>query len=405
MFNLQNDLARASSASIELNQNLQVRDLLPRIKALRKKLDTENMAQFKAIIENGDYETAKQIIDLHYIEYPNFYERLRSEMAKQQDEGEDKKSMALINSLLNDLSTASGNMETGKYIRNQNNIPYINQKISSFRQKNMQLFDIQDELTRTKNIANESKKASADLKQLTTLNMVLLVIMILLTVVLLVVVLMKNFGLEKNVARLESNFNSFQETFQVLESATAVPTEQPAVTPTVPIPPTVVPNEPVPLGELQTQEESAQLTADALLSPADLHLRSLVGSNVTLNLDLNVDLFGDELMTEDKKFGVVIANIQNIPAKLVEYSDTMVNVEIPFNIGKSRLANNNLMVTRGTNIRQFTSPPSESATVFISQTEMNLLTAASGCGEAIESFCNGSVSLWIQRDKVVTYIQ
>ena len=209
MFDLQNNLARASSASIELNQKLQVRDLLPRIKALRKKLDTENMAQFKAIIENGDYETAKQIIDLHYIEFPGFYERLRSEMAKQQDEGEDKKSMALINSLLNDLSTASGNMETGKYIRNQNNIPYINQKIASFRQKNMQLFDIQDELVRTKNIANESKKASNDLKRMTTLNLVMLVIVIVLTVALLAVVLMKNFGLEQNVARLEDNFSRF----------------------------------------------------------------------------------------------------------------------------------------------------------------------------------------------------
>ncbi len=72
LFATQNELARASSASIELNLNLQIRDLLNRIKALRKKLDTENMAQFKAILSNGDYDTAKQIIDLHYLENPLF---------------------------------------------------------------------------------------------------------------------------------------------------------------------------------------------------------------------------------------------------------------------------------------------------------------------------------------------
>ena len=406
MFNLQNDLARASSASIELNQKLPVRDLLPRIKALRKKLDTENMEQFKALIENGDFEAAKEIIDLHYIEYPAFYERLRTEMSRQQDEGEDKKALALINSLLNDLSTASGNIETGKYLRNQNNIPYVHQKISSFRQKNMQLYDIQDELARTKNLANESRKASKDLQRLTTLNLVLLVVVIVLSVTLLTVVLIKNFNLDRNVARLEANLSNFQKTYIAAEQATPIPTQPPLPTATIEITPTEMPIAVAPLITDTEAVPAAQLTEDALLSPADLHLKSLIGKDVVFNLDGNVDLYGDELMTPEKKLGVVINYVQNVPGKLIGYTDKMVNLEIPFNIGKSQISASTMQnVARQTNIRQYSETPSGTPPVFISQTEIVLTAPATNCGATAESFCNGTISVWIPREKIETSIK
>lgn len=402
LFALQNELARASSASIELNLNLQVRDLLQRIKALRKKLDTENMAQFKAIVENGDYDTAKQLIDLHYLENPQLYERLRTEMKHQQAEGDDKKSMALINSLLNDLSSGGGNMETGKYIKNQNNIPYINQKISSFRQKNAQLFDIQDELIRTKNLANDARKASADSKHITMINVILLIVVIVMSVVLLAVILAKNFGLENTVTRLETNLASFQETYEANEKKTPLPIIFPTAIPQA----TSLPTQTLPVAPTVSQKEEIPLTADPNLSPADRHLNSLVGSPVTFNLDGNVDLFSDNMLTEDKKVGIIINYLQNVNGVLIGYNERAINLEIPFNIGRSQISPSNMMnVVRGTNIRQYSDVPAETTAIFITQTEVMLTSPATDCTDSKFSFCHGTISVWIPRTSIESTIK
>lgn len=402
LFALQNELARASSASIELNLNLQIRDLLNRIKALRKKLDTENMAQFKAIVENGDYDTAKQIIDLHYLENPQLYERLRSEMKHQQAEGDDKKSMALINSLLNDLTSGGGNMETGKYIKNQNNIPYINQKISSFRQKNAQLFDIQDELIRTKNLANDARKASADSKHITMINVILLVVVIVMSVVLLAVILAKNFGLESTVTRLESNLSSFQATYDANEKATPLPIIFPTSIPQATAMPTVT-QETVPT---MAPIEDTSPTADPNLSAADRHLNALIGAQVSFNLDGNVNMYDDNTLTEEKKVGIIINYLQNVNGKLIGYDAQAINLEIPFNIGRSQISSSNMMnVVRGTNIRQYSDVPAETTAIFITQTEVVLTSPASDCTDSQFPFCHGTISVWIPRSSIEASIK
>ncbi len=72
-------------------------------------------------------------------------------MNHQQDEGDDKKSMALINSLLNDLQPAAGTWKPANISRIRTIFPILTRKfpVSGKRMPNL---DIQDELTRTKTL-------------------------------------------------------------------------------------------------------------------------------------------------------------------------------------------------------------------------------------------------------------
>ena len=68
---------------------------------------------------------------------------------------------------------------------------FLNQKISEFRQKNIQLFDIQDELIRTKSLAHDSKKSLFGVKQVTGIILFLLILVVILSIGLLTVTLAK----------------------------------------------------------------------------------------------------------------------------------------------------------------------------------------------------------------------
>ncbi len=327
-------------------------DKITRIKGLRKKIDAENLFRLRNTIESGDYTGANQTIDLHYMENPPLYDRLREEIIIRQNDDEDRKSMALVNTLLTDLSGNSGYPESGKLFKNQKNIPYLNQKIAEFRQKNIQLFDIQDELIRTKSLAHDSKKSLFGVKQVTRIILFLLVLVVILSIGLLTVILAKNYGMERNIARIENNVISFQNTYVAYENATELPSSTPlpetTMVPTVTIAASSIPT------EVLTSVPVIELTTDAMLSPSDLHLKSLLGQKVVFDLDGNVDLFADEAMTPEKKLGTVINYAQSISGTLAGYTDTAVNLHAPFNIGRSQISiSTYLNVARSTNIRQF----------------------------------------------------
>ena len=112
-------------------------------------------------------------------------------------------------------------------------------------------------------------------KQVTGIILFLLILVVILSIGLLTVTLAKNYGMSRNIARLESNIVNFQNTYVSYENATDLPTLTPLVetpmVPTVTIAASLIPTHAL------TSVPVVELTADAMLSPSDLHLKSLLG--------------------------------------------------------------------------------------------------------------------------------
>lgn len=399
-------IQKLTEAGVVVSQEVfdRISDKLIRIKGLRKKLDSDNLFRLRNMIENGDYKNANQIIDEHYMENPPLYDRIREEILSRQKDDEDKKSIALINAVLTDLSGNSDYSETGKYLKNQQNVPIVQQKIYEFRQKNIQLFDIQDELIRTKSIAHDSKKSLFGVKQNTGIILFLLILVILFSIGTLTVILAKNFSVARNIAKVEKNLNSFQETYLAYANATDLPTMTaipvtptvPAATPTSTVIPTVIPTADISVGSVTS----------VALSPADEHLQALVGKKVLFDLNGNVSLFADEAMTPERQLGTVINFVQGMNGVLVNYNDKAVHLQSTFNIGRSQISISTYKnVSRSTNIRMFSDVPSATTPVFISQIEFVLVEPASACTSGNQEFCHGLISFWVSRDQIESSIK
>jgi len=310
----------------------------------------------------------------------------------------------LINAVLTDLSGNSDYSETGKYLKNKQNVPIVQQKIYEFRQKNIQLFDIQDELIRTKSIAHDSKKSLFGVKQNTGIILFLLILVILFSIGTLTVILAKNFSVAQNIAKVEKNLNSFQETYLAYANATDLPTMTaipvtptvPAATPTSTVIPTVIPTADISVGSVTS----------VALSPADEHLQALVGKKVLFDLNGNVSLFADEAMTPERQLGTVINFVQGMNGVLVNYNDKAVHLQSTFNIGRSQISISTYKnVSRSTNIRMFSDVPSATTPVFISQIEFVLVEPASACTSGNQEFCHGLISFWVSRDQIESSIK
>ena len=399
-------IQKLTEAGVVVSQEIfdKIGDKLTRIKGLRKKLDADNLFRLRNTIENGDYKNANQVIDQHYMENPPFYDQLREEILSRQKDDEDKKSIALINAVLTDLSSNSDFSETGKYFKNQKNIPIIQQKIYEFRQKNIQLFDIQDELIRTKSIAHDSKKSLFGVKQNTGIILFLLILVILFSIGTLTVILAKNFSVAQDIAKVDKNLNSFQETYLAYANATDLPTMTAVpVTPTVPaatLTSTAIPT------AFPTEVLNVESVAPAALSPSDEHLQALVGKKVLFDLNGNVSLFADEAMTPERQLGTVINFVQGMNGVLVNYNDKAVHLQSTFNIGRSQISISTYKnVSRSTNIRMFSEVPSATTPVFISQIEFVLVEPASACTSGDQEFCHGVISFWVPRDQIETSIK
>ncbi len=378
-------------------------DKITRIKGLRKKLDTENLFALRKMIEDGDFLTATNQIEAHYLENPALYDHLREEILARQKDREDRKSLALINTLLTDLSGNSEYPETGQLLANPNNLPMLKQKVTEFRRRNIQLFDLQDEMVRTKSMVQENRKAMFGVKQLNGVILFLLGLVLALSIGLLVVMLIKNFSLEQNIARLESNLSGFQQTYEAYQNATDLPTVTPLPATVTPVPPTA---EPSPVPTEISIVVPPDTTVDENLSPADAHLKALLGQKIVFDLNGNVDLFADEALSQDRKLGTVINYAQNLSGTLVGYTDTVVNIVSPFNIGRSQISiSTYLNVARSTNIRQYSEVPGATSPIFISQIEMVLAEPATACTDGGQEYCHGMISFWVERNKIETTIK
>ena len=98
-------------------------------------------------------------------------------MAFQERNDEDQRTLAIINTVVNDLYHNSGNLETGKLLKNQGNIPYISQRLSDYRQRNAQMIEMQSELMNTKEFAMRAARSIQEGKRLSALTILIAVVM------------------------------------------------------------------------------------------------------------------------------------------------------------------------------------------------------------------------------------
>lgn len=419
LYTCQIDIARAGNASLELRQNPALRDLLGRIKMLRKKLDNENLLKFRRLLAERDYGAVQQIIDDHYIEFPEMYERLRAELNFQERNDEDQKVLSVINTVVNDLYHNSGNLETSKFFKNQGNVPYISQRLADYRQRNAQLIDIQDELIRTKNLAVEAKTVGSDGKKLSAMAIVIMVIVLLLSLVLLVSSMTKNFATTQMISRLERQMAQYQQTNEALVReaaatpiiliATDVPeptqSQQTTVVALADSVDALVP-EPLPTDPAPTEIPAAEMTADALLSPADRHLKALLGQQVKFTLSGNMPLYGDDELNPAGQIGTITDYAQDVSGKLLAYNEKAVNLEITFNIYKDQVSESTQKnVKYGTNIRRYSDTPGNTPLVFITLIDCVLVEPIQNCTVEATSFCHGTFSLWIERSQIENSIK
>ncbi len=413
LYTCQIDLARAGNASLELRQNPALRDSIGRIKMLRKKLDNENMIRFRRLLQEHDYASVQQIIDDHYIEYPEMYERLRNEMTFQERNDEDQRTLAIVNTVVNDLYHNSGNLEVGKLLKNQGNIPYLSQRLSDYRQRNAQMIEMQTELMNTKAFAVRTSQAAQDGKRIATVTMIVGCIALVVGLALLVLSLTRNVNQTHQIIQLGQQISAYQRTndeaMRKLSEATPIVVVATSAQAEVPEPTaTILVEAALPVEAIvseQTAEPASDApveeTADALLSPSDRHLKALVGKDVRFTLSGGLALFSEDSLDNSHQIGTVTDFAQDVPGKLISYNEKAVNLEITFNIYKNQVsASTQMNVLNGTNIRRYSDTPGNTPLVFITSTETVLTGTLRNCTEGDASFCHGTYSLWIERSKI-----
>ena len=176
---------------------------------------------------------------------------------------------------------------------------------------------------------------------------------------------------------------------------TSVPTEIP--TPTMI--PTLVPDR-------DEQEESpiiARPTATeeptAVLSEADARLESMMGREISVQLLPSTGLFSTEALSG--QLGRIYDSNKPLNGRIVAYTERAVNIQIPFNIGRSQIsADDDTEVAISTYLRLYSNVPSETAPIIILDTVTRLVSPASDCTDGTQSFCHGTISIWFDRSSV-----
>ena len=132
---------------------------------------------------------------------------------------------------------------------------------------------------------------------------------------------------------------------------------------------------------------------------ADMRLDTLVGKDVTITLDASTRLFTADTLTT--QLGSVWTPNQPLTGRLISYTDRYINIEAPFNIGRSVIsADNDRNIAAGTYIRLYSNVPSETQPVLALQSPITLTAPAADCTEGPQSFCHGTISIWFDRTAV-----
>ena len=130
----------------------------------------------------------------------------------------------------------------------------------------------------------------------------------------------------------------------------------------------------------------------------------MIGKEVTVPLSASVTLFNSEALVNH--LGNIFAYTP-ISGKLISYTDKAVNIQIPFNIGRSQIATtNDTEVTGASYIRQYSAIPSETQPIFVLGGNASLVSPATDCtDDPGKSFCHGTFSIWFDRTAVESTLQ
>ena len=378
------------------------------IKILRKRLDMENLTYIRSLIDRGEFEAANQVINLHYSESPYTFDQLNNEIAMKRKEQADQKTLAIIDSVLNDLSSNDTKLETSRFLNSQKSAMMVSDRFFSFKNRGTQLFDLQDELSRTKNAIQEQRKTIRSMRLISVGALLAAVVTVAIAAFLLLSTMQKNTQLQSSIEVLGTsqavNQSDNNQMLQAIALTAAVQPEFPTPVPTDIPTPTMIPTvgpmvvEEIGLDEVLIEREPAA-TATAELSPADARLEGMTGKNVTLRLNPQTQFYSSESLST--QLGTLWNLNQPINGRLVSYNERSINMEVPFNIGRSRISTgNNIDVNAQTYIRLYSNVASETEPIFITSDVFPLASPATDCTDSAQSFCHGTFSIWLDRSVV-----
>lgn len=381
---------------------------LIQIKTLRKRLDMDNLNYIRALIDRGEFEAANQIINLHYSEFPYLFDQLNNEIAGKRKEQADQKTIAIVNAVLNDLNSGEGKTETARFLNSKQSVDLIKGRFFDFKNRSSQMFELQDDMGRTRSAVSDMRKDQNNIKYLSTGALIAAVLAVVFAIALLTTMLAKNYSLEKNISQLSTSVIQSQGTSQaaaisVQQTLLSHPTDIPTVIPT-PLPthtgqPT---EEPIAMIQrIENEEPEITATAEDVISPEDQKLEAMVGKAITFDLAGNLTLFDSDALDTASQLGAVINYAENVSGRMVAYTEKAVNIESEFNIGRSQISTtNNLDVKNATYVRLYSTVAAETTPVFILQKNIKLAKPAADCVSGQQMFCHGVISLWFDRSKI-----
>ena len=376
------------------------------IKILRKRLDMENLTYIRSLIDRGEFEAANQVINLHYSESPYTFDQLNNEITMKKKEQADQKTLSMIDSVLNDLSSNDTKLETARFLNSPKSAAMVNDRFFSFKNRGTQLFDLQDELSRTKNAIQEQRKTIRSMRIFSIAALLAALITVGIAGYLLLSTMQKNTELQSSLNGMATsvavNQSDSMNMMQAIAQTAAVQPEFPTLPPTDIPTPTMIPTlAPV----VQEKEDEAEIiiratelpepTATATMNAADARLEEMMSRNVTLTLNASTDLYSSSTLTT--RLGQVYSYNHPISGRIVSYDAKTINMEVTFNIGRSRIAPDNLEVSAQSYIRLYSNTAQETQPIFITSAPANLISSATDCTDSAQSFCHGTFSIWLDR--------
>ena len=413
VFEIINDAAEKSDREIldALNEKKEQpagNDLYQKFEKLmadRRRLNAYNLVNLQKMTDSNNFDEAEKIVNLHFNEAPNQFSQIREDIILRRADANDRKTIGVMNSVLNDLYSGNTRFETEGYIQNRKNIPIASQRINDFKKRDTQIFDIQDNVSRSKNQISEIYKTLHNLKFSQWFTMVMSILALLFSIGILFTILVKNESTTQNIKGIESELSEFKATYaaeKLIQPTPIIITVIPTILPTSTMAPTETPSEIQ--RNMGSETAIPSSTKVASLNPADSVLDNYVGKTVKFGLPGNLSLYsGSDLKTE---LGKIVYFDNDASGALVGYTDQAINLEISFNIVRSQISTDTyLTVKAGTNVRKFTEPPSNSTLTMVTSQDIQLVSPATGCTTTDPSFCHGTISVWVERKKVESSIK
>ncbi len=382
------------------------------IKILRKRLDMENLNYIRSLIDRGEFEAANQVINLHYSESPYTFDQLNNEISMKRKEQADQKTLSIIDSVLNDLSSNDTKLQTARHLNSPKSAAMVSDRFFTFKNRGTQLFDLQDELSRTKNAIQEQKKTIRSMRILSIGALLAAIITAVIAALLLLSTNNRNNQLQTSLNIIGTSAAQYQtENNTLLQSialTAAVQPQFPTAAPTDIPTPTMIPTLAPVTAEENVEELIMRQPPTAIptqtMSPADQRLENLIGKNATLTLSPTIQLYSSNALTT--QLGTVFSYTNPITGRVISYDDRAINIEVPFNIGRSQVAtSNNTDVNAQTYVRLYSNVPSETQQIFVTTSIVSLAEPVTDCTDSNKSFCHGTFSIWLDRTLAESSLQ